>query len=289
MSITARLLASDRVSGVRLALDRSVRSYDADGRLRVKTAVLTRACTSIYMGSEIPGAYDLGLQPGRAYTLLRPAAELQKAAAKFGNLPLLNVHTPVSAADHRPELVVGATGSNAQFDGEALTCDLVVWAKDAIDDVEDGSARELSVGYAYVPVMRPGYFNGVRYDGIMTQIEPNHVILCEKARVDGALVGDAMPRSSLQSRLKQTARRNYAMDDDTLLSKVAEFCDGKMSPDDIQALLKMLMPDDVPGAMDHRVQALGALAAARHQRTRSAIRSSGPDPRFPDARRLVRS
>ena len=277
-------------SVIGLALDRSVRSYDADGRLRVATAVLTRACTSIYMGFEIPGADSLGLQPGRAYTLLRPAEELQKAVSKFGNLPLLNVHTPVSAADHRPELVVGATGSNARFDGDALTCDLVVWAKDAIDDVEDGSARELSVGYAYVPVMLSGTFNGIRYDGIMTQIEPNHVILCEEARVRGALVGDAIPRSSIQSRLKQTARRNFAMDDDTLLSQVAEFCDGKMSPDDIKTLLKMLMPDDVPGAMDHRAQALGALAAARHQRVRDSASSRAAfDARFPHAKRLVRS
>jgi len=38
-----------------------MRSYDSDGRMRVATSVLTRACVSPYLGSEVPNGDVLGL------------------------------------------------------------------------------------------------------------------------------------------------------------------------------------------------------------------------------------
>jgi hypothetical protein len=298
VTITARLLASDRaipgygqrtVAGPRLALDRSVRSIDADGRLHVAMASISRAGVNPYWGQEVVDWQELGLNPNRIYQLFRPPEELSKAASTFNNLPLLASHVMANAADHRPDDVVGSTGTDARFTDPYLDNSLVVWAQFAIDGIESNKQRQLSAAYRYVPLIEAGTYRGVRYDIRMTNIRGSHVALVSEGRAGAdVVVGDAALSGSIRSRLKLTSQRNYAMDDDALLSKVAEFCDGKMQPDDIQALLKMLMPDDVPGAMDHRAQALGALAAARHQRTRSAVRS-GPDPRFPNANRLVRS
>jgi hypothetical protein len=71
------------MSIVRLALDRSVRSYDSDRRLRVATAVLTRACVSPYLGGEVPDYRSLGLTASRVYQLLRPERELRAALDGF--------------------------------------------------------------------------------------------------------------------------------------------------------------------------------------------------------------
>lgn len=47
----------------------SVRSFDQDGRLRVREANISRACVNPYAGDEIPGWERLGLDPGRISTL----------------------------------------------------------------------------------------------------------------------------------------------------------------------------------------------------------------------------
>jgi uncharacterized protein len=93
-----------------LAFDRaSVRSYDADGRLHVAIANVSKACVSRYHAEEIPRWRELGLIEGRVYKLLRDPNELRKAAPTFNNLPILSRHVAVNAVDHRPEIVVGAT------------------------------------------------------------------------------------------------------------------------------------------------------------------------------------
>jgi hypothetical protein len=167
-----------------LALDRSlapVRSYDADGRMRT-VANISKATVNPYRGDEIPGWEALGLAPGRTYHLLRDPNELRKAASTFDGLPVLIRHVPVSAADHPRELTVGTTGSDAEFDGTYLRCSLTVWDQRAIDGIESGDQRELSCGYSYRPIMRPGVFRGQRFDGKMTAISGNHVALVEDGR-----------------------------------------------------------------------------------------------------------
>ena len=142
----------------RLALDASVRSYDVDGRLRVATSHISKACVSPYMGSEIPGWEALGLDPHQVYGLLRAPTELKKAEVSFNNIPILIKHEAVSAADPKKDLVVGATGSNAAFDGESgfLSNSLSIWDDAAIKLIESGAQKELSCGYRYVVDMRPG-------------------------------------------------------------------------------------------------------------------------------------
>jgi hypothetical protein len=179
----------------RLALDRaaSQRSYTEDGHLRIASTVLTRAERSPYRGSEIPDYQALGLDPDRTYWLLRDPDALRQAVKTFEQIPCLISHRPLSSVDHPYELVVGATGTDARFDGTDLTNSLVIWAEPAIRAIESGERRDISCGYRYVPVMSPGVFRGKRYDGVMTEIIAQHAALVPEGRVNGAYVADQMP------------------------------------------------------------------------------------------------
>jgi hypothetical protein len=180
----------------RLALDASVRSYDVDGRLRVATSHISKACVSPYMGSEIPGWEALGLNPYQVYALFRAPTELKKAEASFNNIPILIKHEAVSAADPKKDLVVGTTGSHAAFDGESgfLSNSLSIWDDAAIKLIESGAQKELSCGYRYVVDMRPGSYNGDDYHGVMRAIVGNHVALVDRGRAGpDVVVGDRAP------------------------------------------------------------------------------------------------
>ena len=172
-------------SSVRLALDyaaTSRRTVDLDGRLHVSGVPLTMAAVNVYAGFEIPDAEALGLDPNQQYRLFRDPDEIAKAASSFNNVPILDFHVAVTASDYRPDAVVGATGSNATFDGIYLRNEIVIWSADSINKIESGEQREISSGYRYTPVMQPGSFEGWRYDGIMTSVVANHVAVVASGR-----------------------------------------------------------------------------------------------------------
>jgi uncharacterized protein len=180
-----------------LAFDRaSVRSYDADGRLHVAVANVSKACVSPYHAEEIPRWRELGLIEGRVYHLLRDPEELlRKAVRTFDNLPVLSKHVAVTAVDHRPDIVIGATGSDAEFDDPYLTNSLVIWSADAIRAIVDGSRAELSAGYRYRPIMERGIFEGEAFDGRMTEIVGSHVATVAEGRAGpDVVVGDGALR-----------------------------------------------------------------------------------------------
>lgn len=175
-----------------IAMDRaSVRNYDADGRLHVSSTPISKANICEYYGREIPGAGQMGLVPDRKYKLLRHPDELRRGADTFNNLPLLRRHVAVSADDHKPEDVIGSTGSDAEFDAPYLTNSLVVWSKDDIADIEREMKKELSSAYRYRADMTSGTYEGEPYDGIMRDIVGNHVALVKEGRAGpDVVVGD---------------------------------------------------------------------------------------------------
>lgn len=176
-----------------LAFDRgSVRNYDIDGRLRIEVANISKANICPYMGHEIPGWEALGLEKSKVYHLFRDPEELEKAAHTFNNLPLLSKHVAVTADDHQPDLVIGATGSEASFEEPFLKNSLVVWAKNAIGGIENDDKKELSSAYHYRADMTPGAYLGTRYDGVMRDIVGNHVALVKEGRAGtDVVVGDS--------------------------------------------------------------------------------------------------
>ena len=179
---------------MKLAFDRSARRIDADGRLHVDRSHISKATVNPYYGKEIPGYEALGLQPDKVYRLLRDPVELERAAPTFARLPVLSEHVPVTVEAPRPDLVVGAIGSEVVFAAPYLDADLCVWDATAIAGIETDKVRELSCAYRYVPVMEPGEFEGQPYDGRMTEIQGNHLALVEVGRAGSdVVVADAKP------------------------------------------------------------------------------------------------
>jgi uncharacterized protein len=179
------------------AFDRfaSVRSYDADGRLHIDSATISKAQVSEYRGAEIIDADELGLDPNRIYRLLRPAAELARAAPTLCGCPLLREHIAVDVGDHQPDAVVGAVMNDARFAHPLLLASLVVWAADAVAGVEDGSCSSLSAGYSYRADMTPGTFGGRPFDGAMRELYYNHCALVPQGRVGpDSVIGDIAPQ-----------------------------------------------------------------------------------------------
>lgn len=178
-----------------LAFDRaSVRTTDRDGRLHVEVTNISKAAVNPYLGREIPDSQALGLDPNQVYHLFRDPAELKKGAPTFNNLPLLSEHVPVSAAAHRPELVIGSTGTDAEFVAPYLRNSLVVWAASAIEGIESGAQRELSCAYRYRADMKPGTYQGERFDGRMVDLIGNHVAVVATGRAGpDVVVGDSLP------------------------------------------------------------------------------------------------
>ena len=190
---------------LRLAFDRTARRIDADGRLHVDRSHISKATVNPYYGKEIPGFEALGLQPDKVYRLLRDPVELERGAPTFARLPILSEHVPVTVDAPRPDLVVGAIGSEITFSAPYLDADLCVWDATAIAGIETDKVRELSCAYRYVPVMEPGEFEGQAYDGRMTEIQGNHLALVEVGRAGSdVVVADRNPFTFKESAMKMT-------------------------------------------------------------------------------------
>ena len=185
-----------------MAMDKSVRSYDSDGHLRIADAVLTAEGVSPYLGGEVLNGRQLGLAADQVYRLYRPGTELAKAVPSLRGKPVLLRHVQVSSSDHPHDDTVGSVGSDVRFDGSDVRGSLVIWTDAAQAGIETGKMRDLSAAYRYTAIMQPGQFRGEQYDGIMTGIEFNHLAIVEDGRVPGAMVGDA------------AMKRKTAMDDD---------------------------------------------------------------------------
>lgn len=220
-----------------MAQDRSMRSYDEDGRLHVETSNISKATVNPYYGSEIPNHDKLGLEPKKVYYMLRDPEELEKAVQSFNNLPLLSKHIPVSADEPQKDVIVGTTGSDANFEDGYLKCSLAVWDSEAIAGIESGEQMELSSAYRYVADMTPGEFNGMRYDGVMRDIVGNHVALVDVGRAGrDVVVSDADPFSERKvMKLKKGAKAR------------------------IHAVLKPLMAQDAELSPDELLQVIGSL------------------------------
>lgn len=243
------------------ALDRaSVRTKDVDGRLHVAISNISKACVSPYFGREIPNADALGLDQGRVYQLLRDPDELARAAPTFDHIPLLSEHIPVSVDAPQKEIVVGSTGTDSIFESPYLKNSLVVWDAQAITGVENGDQMELSCAYRYTADMTPGIYEGTPYDGVMRNIQGNHVALVETGRAGpDVVVGDSqinpkgndMPMSNEEVTIAKGKVIAIAADGHLTASGKAKVTkaltlamDAKSDPTDLEAALKSALALD---------------------------------------------
>ena len=170
----------------KIALDaQSKRTYDENGFLHVSISPLTRVQVAPYRGCEIPGWQELGLEPERVYRGYRPASELSKPETieSVNGIPIQLAHHMDYADNPAKNTRVGSTGTDGAFHPPFLTNSLHIQDKNAIDRINDGSMRELSLAYRYKPVFTPGETpDGEKYDFIMTDISANHLALVDEGR-----------------------------------------------------------------------------------------------------------
>lgn len=191
----------------------SHRETDGNGRLLVKKTLLTKGCVSPYYGQEIPNYQELGLDPNKKYNVYRPIEELQKALQQFDGIPLLNKHIMDYADAPNRENWAGCV-SNPVIDGNNVYGDLAVWNKGDIDNIEDGSKKDLSVGYRSTFIKESGEFDGTPYDLKMVNIIPNHLALVEKGRVKGAYVFDEQKGVGMFQKLASIFKKLGVQDSD---------------------------------------------------------------------------
>ena len=170
----------------KIALDaQSKRTYDENGFLHVSISPLTRVQVAPYRGCEIPGWQELGLEPERVYRGYRPASELSKPETieSVNGIPIQLAHHMDYADNPAKNTRVGSTGTDGAFHSPFLTNSLHIQDKNAIDRINDGSMRELSLAYRYKPVFQSGETpDGEKYDFVMTDISANHLALVDEGR-----------------------------------------------------------------------------------------------------------
>lgn len=278
----------------RVALDaESKRTYDDNGFLHVSISPLTRVQVAPYHGSEIPGWQSLGLDPERIYKGYRSAEELSKPETieSVNGIPIQLMHHMDYADNPAKATRVGSTGTDAAFHDPYLTNSLHIQDKKAIDRINDGSMRELSLAYRYKPIFTAGVSpDGEKYDFLMTDISANHLALVDEGRAGHeVLVYDSKegeksmaeevktPQATDEEPAKQeaaVAEVAKGVQDLVDLSKPAEpAADEECAkpaedeePDAIAALVKDLTaagldPSKLPGLED-RLKALAAPAPA---------------------------
>lgn len=237
------VLALDRAARPELALDRgSVREYDEkSGHLHVAVSPISKATVRPYYGREIPRSRELGLAQDRIYNLYLDPDELAKGAATFTGKPLLIQHRPQLATDHDRTKVIGAVGEcewAAPYAQSALT----IWDGDGIQAVESGKMQELSAGFFYDADMQPGSVNGQAYDGVMRNIQGNHVAIVEAGRAGpDVMVLDEKPKE--QPPMTKPLSRKAA----ALRSVLLDYLPPKLATDaalDIRALVAPVTADN---------------------------------------------
>jgi hypothetical protein len=181
-------MSQDLNPAVIVALDASVRSYDANGRLHISKTHITKATVNPYFGMEIPNSAALGLDPKTIYYLLRSPEELAKAAPTFERIQILIKHKPILNTDPPKMITVGTTGSDVSFEAPYLDADVCLWDETAIAGIETKTQHEWSCAYRYVAVMTSGIFEGQRYDGIMTDIQADHLAIVEDGRAGSDVI-----------------------------------------------------------------------------------------------------
>lgn len=246
-----------------LAFDKaSVRRIDRDGRMHVEITPISKANICGYYGREIIGFDKLGLQPNRLYLMLRDPEELARAAATFNNLQLLGIHTPVSAEDPQKEVVIGSTGTDAKFEAPYLLNSLAIWDAEAIKAIESKEQQDLSASYYYRADMTPGEYEGQAYDGVMRDIEGNHVALVKKGRAGpDVMVADEAPPKRIWT-IPQVRRKEPPMAKATVVTLTPRGAAVKGAL--FAHLLPRLAADSDPAVLSNL---LGSVAAGINSRT----------------------
>ncbi len=203
----------------------STRSYDSYGRMDVSMCRISKECVSPYLGRSLPNWQGLGLDPDRTYYIYRPAEELIRAAESFNSVPVTIEHPGQLDTPDNPQDRVGTTGTDTRFEAPYLITSLKLWEREAIDGVENGTRKELSIFPSFFEVdTTAGEFMGQAYDGIARNISGNSVALTYRGRIGAeCAVGDSQDQKvTLMEGLKELIKEKFATASDSDADELAK-------------------------------------------------------------------
>lgn len=207
------------------AADAKSHRYDAGNEFfHVDSTPLTKAQVALYAGEEFSNWKELGLQPDKIYHIYRPPEELSKKETinSLIGIPVMLEHEWVDPKE-KPKQLVGSLGDSPVWKAPYLMNSMHITSEDAWKRIEDGSMKELSLGYTRDIVWKPGVTpEGEKYDGKMVNIRANHLAIVAEGRA-GPDVCVLDSKKTLNRHL--TKRVNIAMDEnlkDTLAAALVQ-------------------------------------------------------------------
>ena len=131
----------------------SSRTYDdINNNLHVENNILTKEGIASYLGKELTGWEDIGLDPKKIYKVYRSKKILDKYKDIFNRLQVTREHPSYNDCSDIPKnQVIGATGEKAVVElndnGVAeLKNSITFWDNQAVDDVKNNKIMGLSCG-----------------------------------------------------------------------------------------------------------------------------------------------
>lgn len=112
--------------------------------------------------------------------VLKPADELEAAAAFTDGIPITREHPPAGIVTDRSE-VLGFL-KNPLFENDALSGILAIADKDLAADVKDGKLTGLSIGFFCDLDRTEGTVGDTQYDAVQKDIFLNHVAIVNEGR-----------------------------------------------------------------------------------------------------------
>jgi hypothetical protein len=169
-----------------------------ENRMAIKNCVLTEATINDYLGKEIKGYKDAGLEPEKVYKVHRPLDEIEKVLLQYNGLDVIDDHHPMNGLKDNRKHAIGATGESATIDKYKVLNTVFVTDKSAIRDIEMATKsggqfgkRCLSCSYDYTPVFENGVFENKHYDLWIKDLKLDHVALVQEGRVQNAQIADS--------------------------------------------------------------------------------------------------
>lgn len=160
----------------------STRWRDAINALHAGKSVITKAGVDEYLGESLDAP---GLNPKKLYKIYRSPEVIKAALPLMRGLRILDGHYFETADNLRNDKLVGTTGDEPEMKNGAALINVTIWDDRAIKEIEAKTKEQFSLGYAYKLDMTPGTApDGRHYDGVLTEIIPEHVALVPVGRVN---------------------------------------------------------------------------------------------------------
>lgn len=160
---------------------------------------------------------EIGLDGDGVVRVFRPEVEVfaADAMASYAHRPVTLEHPdkPVTADTWR-QVAIGQTGDEVVRDGSTVRVPLVLMDGAAIDVVDDGLMREMSMGYTATLEMQDGVTpDGESYDAIQRNLRMNHLAVVAAARGGSNLrLGDNSSDNAKENAMSDGEKRTVIVD-----------------------------------------------------------------------------